>query len=79
VAVVTGSGADYLEAAAEAGADLLVTGEAKGKTYHEAREAGIGVILAGHYATETFGVSRLRELVSEWGVETTFVDHPTGL
>jgi dinuclear metal center YbgI/SA1388 family protein len=79
VAIVTGSGADYLEAAAEAGADLLLTGEAKGKTYHEAREAGIGVVIAGHYATETFGVRRLQELVSEWGVETTFVEHPTGL
>jgi dinuclear metal center YbgI/SA1388 family protein len=79
VAVVTGSGTDYLEAAAEDGADLLVTGEAKGKTYHEAREAGIDVVLAGHYATETFGVRRLQDLLGDWGVETTFVDHPTGL
>jgi len=79
VAIVTGSGVDYLQAAAEAGADALVTGEAKGKAYHEARETGVNVFLGGHYATETFGVRALQSLVEEWGLETTFVSHPTGL
>ncbi|MFB6131374.1 MAG: Nif3-like dinuclear metal center hexameric protein [Salinigranum sp.] len=79
VAVVTGSGADFLEAAVEAGADALVTGEGKGKLYHQARETGIHVFLAGHYATETFGVRALADLVETWGPETTYVDHPTGL
>ncbi|MFB6121829.1 MAG: Nif3-like dinuclear metal center hexameric protein [Haloferacaceae archaeon] len=79
VAVVTGSGADWLQEAADAGVDALVTGEGKGKLYHEAREAGIAVFLAGHYATETFGVRALADLASEWGLETTYVDHPTGL
>ncbi|MBB6644923.1 Nif3-like dinuclear metal center hexameric protein [Halobellus ruber] len=79
VAIVTGSGADWLGEAAEAGADALVTGEGKQQVYHEAREAGVTVVLAGHYATETFGVERLADLVAEWGVETTVVSHPTGL
>ncbi|MFB6303889.1 MAG: Nif3-like dinuclear metal center hexameric protein [Haloferacaceae archaeon] len=79
VAVLTGSGADWIGEAREAGVDALVTGEGKGKAYHEAREAGLNVLLAGHYATETFGVRALRERVASWGVETTFVDHPTGL
>lgn len=79
VAVVTGSGADWLQDAADAGADALVTGEGKGKTYHEAREAGITVFLAGHYATETFGVASLQSLAEEWGLDTTFIDAPTGL
>jgi len=79
VAIVTGSGVDWLDEAIEKGVDALVTGEGKGKAYHEAREAGVHVFLAGHYATETFGVQALQELVDEWGVETTFVDHPTGL
>jgi dinuclear metal center YbgI/SA1388 family protein len=79
VAVVTGAGSDMLEAAVVAGADALVTGEGKHRVYHEAREAGITVVLAGHYATETFGVRALADLVAEWGLETTFVDHPTGL
>jgi len=79
VAVVTGAGSDMLEEALAAGADALVTGEGKHRVYHEAREAGITVVLAGHYATETFGVRSLADLVDGWGLETTFVDHPTGL
>ena len=79
VAVLTGSGSDWLDEAVDVGADALVTGEGKGKAYHEAREAGITVFLAGHFATETFGVRNLQELVEGWGLETTYVDHPTGL
>jgi dinuclear metal center YbgI/SA1388 family protein len=79
VAVVTGSGADWLDEAAAAGVDAFVTGEGKGKLYHEAREAGVGVYLAGHYATETFGVRAVADLVAGWGLETTVIDHPTGL
>jgi dinuclear metal center YbgI/SA1388 family protein len=79
VAVLTGSGADWLDEAVDADADALVTGEGKGKLYHEAREAGINVLLAGHYATETFGVQSLAERIEKWGPTTTFVDHPTGL
>ncbi len=79
VAVVTGSGADLLGEAVEAGAGLFVTGEGKQQVYHEAREAGVNVALAGHYATETFGVRAVGDLLAEWGVETTWIDHPTGL
>jgi dinuclear metal center YbgI/SA1388 family protein len=79
VAIVTGSGADWLAEAVDVGADVLLTGEGKQQVYHEAREAGINVILAGHYATETFGVRSLRSLLDEWGLETTYVDCPTGL
>ncbi len=79
VAIVTGSGADWLSEAEAAGADVLITGEGKQQVYHEAREAGVSVVLAGHYATETFGVRSLAELASGWGLETTFVDAPTGL
>jgi dinuclear metal center YbgI/SA1388 family protein len=76
--VVTGSGADWLDEAADAGLDALVTGEGKQSLYHRAREAGVTVLLGGHYATETFGVRRLQSLAGEWGLETSFVDHPTG-
>ncbi|WP_178917927.1 Nif3-like dinuclear metal center hexameric protein [Natronomonas gomsonensis] len=79
IAIVTGSGTDWIREAADAGVDALVTGEGKQKAYHEACEAGLNVFLAGHYATETFGVRALADLVEEWGVETTYVDHPTGL
>ncbi|QLH79117.1 Nif3-like dinuclear metal center hexameric protein [Halosimplex rubrum] len=79
VAVVTGAGADWLDEAVETDADAFVVGEGKHRVYHEAREAGLNVYLAGHYATETFGVRALRDLAAEWGLETTYVDHPTGL
>ena len=52
VAVCGGSGAFLLSEALRQGADVLVTGDIK---YHEAREAeslGIGMIDAGHFATE---------------------------
>ena len=79
VAIVTGSGVDWLAEAADGGADLLVTGEGKQQAYHEASELGTNVVLAGHYATETFGVASLEGLVAEWGLETSFIDCPTGL
>lgn len=79
VAVVTGRGTDYIESAAAVGADLLITGEGKHEAYHEAADIGLGVVLAGHYATETFGVSAVLDIVADWGIETTFVDVPTGL
>ena len=79
VAVLTGSGADWLDEAAAAGVDAFVTGEGKQQVYHEAKEAGVTVFLAGHYATETFGVRSLMELAEGWGIETTFLEAPTGL
>lgn len=79
VAIVTGSGTDWLDEAVAADADALVTGEGKQKVYHEAREAGIHVFLAGHYATETFGVRSVQDLLEEWGLETTSLEVPTGL
>jgi len=79
VAVVTGSGVDWLDEAAEKDVDALITGEGKQQAYHEAREAGLTVFLAGHYATETFGVRSLQALADDWGLETTFIDAPTGL
>ncbi|AHG04540.1 hypothetical protein HALDL1_13805 [Halobacterium sp. DL1] len=78
-AVLTGAGADWLREAEAAGVDAFVTGEGEQKLYHEAREAGVTVVLAGHYATETFGVRALQSLADDWGLETTFLDHPTGI
>jgi dinuclear metal center YbgI/SA1388 family protein len=79
VAIVTGSGTDFVDEAVAAGADVLITGEGKQQVYHEAREHGIHVVLAGHYATETFGVRAIADLTDGWGMDTTFVDCPTGL
>ncbi|QLC32870.1 Nif3-like dinuclear metal center hexameric protein [Halarchaeum sp. CBA1220] len=79
VAVVTGAGADFLDEAVAAGVDTLVTGEPKGKTYHEAKEANVNVFCGTHYGTETFGVRSLMDLTERWGPDVTYLDVPTGL
>ncbi len=52
VAVVGGSGGDFIAAAKEQGAQALVTGEAKHHHFIEAAAYGILLIEAGHYDTE---------------------------
>lgn len=79
IAIVTGAGADWLREASDRGADALITGEGKQQLYHEARELDLTVFLAGHYATETFGVQSIADVVESWGIETTFISHPTSL
>jgi dinuclear metal center YbgI/SA1388 family protein len=67
VAVVCGSGADFLSDAARAGADALLTGEARFHDHLAARAAGLALVLPGHYATERCGVEELAErLRAEW-------------
>ena len=61
LAIVSGAGADYIADAAAAGADALLTGEPAERAMAQARESGVHLIAAGHYATETFGVRRLGE------------------
>jgi dinuclear metal center YbgI/SA1388 family protein len=80
VGVVTGAGGSLVPEAASIGLDALVTGEASHHTYFDAAELGIHVLLAGHYATETFGVRALAAHVAErFGLTWDFVDLPTGL
>lgn len=79
-AIVTGAGASTLEEAAEAGVDVLVTGEAQHHHAIDAAELGVTVLLGGHYETETFGVRRIAEILTDrFGIEGRFVDSPTGL
>lgn len=59
VASCAGSGGDFVRQAAEAGADVFVTGEIK---YHEtlfALELGMPVIAPGHYETEAPAMAEL--------------------
>lgn len=80
VAAVSGGGAMSLDEAVERGADLFITGDASHQMYHAAKEAGITVLSAGHYFTETFGVRALMDPLEEkFGIETFFLDIPTGL
>ncbi len=80
LAVLTGSGCSFLQEAIDAGADCFITGESKHSAYHQAREAGINCIFAGHYDTETFGVRAVGErLAEQFGVATEWIHLPTGI
>lgn len=67
VAIVCGAGDDFLPDAVREGADVLLTGEARFHRALEAESLGIGLIVAGHHATERPGVEDLAiRLVSEF-------------
>lgn len=81
IAVVSGGCSEtVLTQAAAAGVELILTGEFKHQLYHPAREMGLNIITAGHYATETVGVMAVMEKVGScFDVEVEFADLPTGL
>ena len=56
IAVVGGSGGDFVAAARQAGANALVTGEAKHHHFIEAAALGVMLAVAGHYDTERWFV-----------------------
>ncbi|MCW2953860.1 MAG: hypothetical protein JWQ48_3030 [Conexibacter sp.] len=75
--IVSGSAAGDLSEAIELGLDAFLTGEPKEHVMAQAREHGVHFVAAGHYATETFGIRRIGDLVAErFGVLHRFVDIP---
>jgi hypothetical protein len=64
LAVAGGAGGSFLDDAAQAGCDCLLTGEARFHSYLEAQANAVALILPGHYATERFAVERLAETLS---------------
>jgi dinuclear metal center YbgI/SA1388 family protein len=77
IGIVSGSAADTLHEAAAQGLDAFLTGEPREHITAEAQELGLHFVAAGHYATETFGVRALGDLLAErFGIEHTFVDLP---
>lgn len=80
VGIISGGAGRALSDGIEKGYDLYITGEIYHEQYHLAKEAQIAVIAGGHYQTETVGVSLVMEKISaEKGIETVFIDVPTGL
>lgn len=78
--VVTGQGGSFLAAAARAGLDALVTGEAAHHVALDAEELGLHLLLGGHYRTEVLGVVALGERLRErFDLAASFVAHDTGL
>lgn len=77
VAISTGESGHSLIAAAREGYDLLLTGEPEEPNLHMARELGVHLVAAGHYATERFGVQALAERLAErFAVDWHFLDLP---
>lgn len=80
VGICSGSASDDIETAISLGLDAFITGEVSHEQYHTAKEGCINVIGGGHYETETVGVNLVRQKVEkELGLETVFIDLPTGL
>ncbi len=80
VGIISGGAPFEVMQAVEEGLDCYITGDASHSIYHFAMEAGINVIFGGHYETEIWGVKNLsRLLTEETGIETEFIDVPTGL
>jgi dinuclear metal center YbgI/SA1388 family protein len=77
VGILSGAGSSSIAEAVSLGLDAVVTGEPSEHAMADAREGRVHFIAAGHYATETFGVRRLGELVAErFGVRHEFLDVP---
>jgi putative NIF3 family GTP cyclohydrolase 1 type 2 len=65
VAVACGSAGEFLDVAVTRGCQCLVTGETRLHTCYDAESRGAALLLAGHYASERFGVERLAEVLAQ--------------
>jgi dinuclear metal center YbgI/SA1388 family protein len=75
--IVSGAAASSFGEAIAMGLDAFLTGEPAEHVMADALESRTHFIAAGHYATETFGVRRLGELVAErFGIEHRFIAAP---
>ncbi len=80
IGIVSGGAPFEVAQAIDEDLDVYITGDTQHAIYHQAKEAAIHVVCAGHYSTETWGV----KLMSEWvrknlNLDTVFLDVPTGL
>jgi dinuclear metal center YbgI/SA1388 family protein len=80
IGVITGAAGSEIERVAAEGIDTFITGEAPHWAAIAAEELGINLLLAGHYATETFGVKALAaHLARKFQVDWEFISLPSGL
>ena len=79
-AVISGGAPHQAFDALEEDVDLYVTGESSHTVYHHALEGRLNIIAGGHYSTEVWGVRKMmEECVNQLGLDTEFLDIPTGL
>src|SRR3954451_1529641 len=75
IGIVAGWAAHTLHEAAAKGLDASRTGEPREHITADAAELGMTFVAAGHYATETFGVRALGDLLAErFEIEHTFIE-----
>jgi dinuclear metal center YbgI/SA1388 family protein len=80
VGVITGGAGSEVQTMAESGINTFITGEGPHWSYPLAQELGINVIYGGHYATETFGVHKLIEILKQnYQLCNHFIDLPSGI
>lgn len=80
IGLVTGGAGAEVEKVAESGVDTFITGEGPHWSFPLAEELGINALFAGHYATETFGVQAIANVIARnFLLPASFVDRPTGL
>ncbi len=65
VAVVAGAGGGEILAVKAAGADTMITGEAKHADFATAANAGLNLIVVGHYHSEKAGLTYIERLLCE--------------
>ncbi len=69
VAVLGGSGASYIGAVHQTGAQVYLTADCKFHQFQESRDRQLILVDAGHYATERPACARLVTLFQEQGVD----------
>ncbi len=80
VAICSGGGGEEIYQMQAKGYGTYLTGEENHWVRNAAADMGINILFAGHYATETFGVKAVGELLhAQFGLPTVFIDNPTGM
>jgi dinuclear metal center YbgI/SA1388 family protein len=80
VGIITGAAGSEIYRVAEEKIDTFITGESPHWAAVAAEELGMNLLLAGHYATETFGVKALAaHLAERFELPWEFLKFPTGL
>jgi dinuclear metal center YbgI/SA1388 family protein len=76
IAIACGAGGEFVMDAARAGADVLLTGEARFHDCLAAGALGLALVLPGHYGTERCGVEALAEhLQARWPELSVWASH----
>ena len=65
VAVCSGAGSDEIYTAIDKGVDAIITGDVKWHAFVDAKNAGLTVVDAGHYHTETIVCRYIADYLSE--------------